>query len=424
MKPCSWTIFFTGAIAALAVLGCYKVDGLSEGEEESDGSAGGDADGDTDSDVDSDIDSDADSDADSDSDSDSDSGADRVCEPGAIQNCLCGGELEGVQSCRDDGSGWRPCECGAGDVDTDVDGDIDTDADGDIDTDVDGDADGDTDLDSNCDPSYRYPATCIDNDCTWGAACCQGATCNYPVIAFGAPAYAQRYGYATGTSYVAHYCYPLQNYDAQPGITPCECGDVPVSFVINDGTPSVWEACLATGSQVTVSNIEAKIMSKEYMDSMGGALGASDITTCNLPTTLDGTEISLTMCFGYEYTLALDDDNLKDDEVIILGGQGQVGMTEVWIWRTIIPKERWQEGTLPEPYRKPLDDKSDINFLTSLIHGTVVGTSVEQIWLEGWATGGVLTIAETGELCNGGFCPKAEFEMDLDLVAIRAELDM
>ncbi len=384
----------------------------------------------------------------SDADTDSDSDTDWSCEPGTTQNCLCGVGLEGIQRCKDDGSGWGPCECGGGDVDTDVDGDIDTDVDGDIDTDVDvdtdtdtdmdvdgdidtdvdGDADtdsdGDTDLDPNCDPSYRYPATCIGNDCTEGGACCQGAICNYSVMESGAPTYASVYGQNGRSSFLSHYCFPLENFPPQPGITPCECGDVPTSFIIDDQPLVVWEACLATGSQVTTNNPKSKILSREYLDSAGGQLSQADITMCNLPTTLDGKKIPLTMCFGYEQTLDLDDDGLVNDDVILLAAQGQIGMTAVWIWQTIIPKERWREGTLPEPYRRPLDDKSDIHFLTSLIYGTVVGTTIDQTWLEGWAVGGMFTIAATGEICNGGACPKAEFGVDLDFVAIKAEIDM
>ncbi|MCP4675808.1 MAG: hypothetical protein GY854_09945 [Deltaproteobacteria bacterium] len=396
----TWPII-TATILLFA--GCYKAteewsvsdDSGPDNSTASDGDVDTDVDGDVDTDVDGDVDTDVDGDVDTDVDGDVDTDVD--------------GDVDTDVD---------------GDIDTDVDGDIDTDVDGDVDTDVDADSDGDTDLDSNCDPSYRYPATCIEDDCTGGGACCQGAVCDFPVIESGAPAHAPVYIYDGNSSFITHYCYPLPNDEAEPGITPCECGDVPTSFVVNDGTPSTWEACLATGTQSTTYNIKSKILSREYLDSLGGQLNAADITMCNLPTTLDGIKVPLTMCFGYEWTLDLDGDGLVNDDVIILAAQGQVGMDVVWIWQTIIPKERWQEGILPEPYRKPLDDKNDIHFLTSLMYGTVVGTSIDQIWLEGWAVGGMFTIASTGDICGGGACPKAEFEMDLDFVAIRSDIDM
>lgn len=36
-----------------------------------------------------------------------------MCEPGRQVSCPCVGGEDGVQSCRDDGSGWTPCECPA-----------------------------------------------------------------------------------------------------------------------------------------------------------------------------------------------------------------------------------------------------------------------------------------------------------------------
>ncbi|MBI2395073.1 MAG: hypothetical protein HYV09_36220 [Deltaproteobacteria bacterium] len=51
-----------------------------------------------------------------------------VCTAGVTQSCLCVGGGTGVQSCKDDGSGFAACDCGAGDTgasDTPVDSDVD-----------------------------------------------------------------------------------------------------------------------------------------------------------------------------------------------------------------------------------------------------------------------------------------------------------
>ncbi len=47
----------------------------------------------------------------------SDSGQGGACVPGVTQVCLCAPKVEGVQSCRDDGKGWKACDCG-GDQDS------------------------------------------------------------------------------------------------------------------------------------------------------------------------------------------------------------------------------------------------------------------------------------------------------------------
>jgi len=59
-----------------------------------------------------------------------------VCVPGAVEACSCGaGEGFSSRRCRDDGTGWDPCECSG------ADGDADTDAESDADEDEGGDAD-------------------------------------------------------------------------------------------------------------------------------------------------------------------------------------------------------------------------------------------------------------------------------------------
>ena len=35
-----------------------------------------------------------------------------LCTPGATQKCVCL-KAEGVQACKDDGSGWKACDCGS-----------------------------------------------------------------------------------------------------------------------------------------------------------------------------------------------------------------------------------------------------------------------------------------------------------------------
>src|SRR4051794_1454040 len=34
-----------------------------------------------------------------------------ICALGATQECVCAGGTNGAQSCRDDGAGWKSCEC-------------------------------------------------------------------------------------------------------------------------------------------------------------------------------------------------------------------------------------------------------------------------------------------------------------------------
>lgn len=39
------------------------------------------------------------------------SGAERICDPGATQECVCPGGASGAQSCAEDGVTWLACEC-------------------------------------------------------------------------------------------------------------------------------------------------------------------------------------------------------------------------------------------------------------------------------------------------------------------------
>src|SRR5690606_1456953 len=41
-----------------------------------------------------------------------DGAAPMVCAPGKVEACACPGGGMGAQACREDGSGWGPCECG------------------------------------------------------------------------------------------------------------------------------------------------------------------------------------------------------------------------------------------------------------------------------------------------------------------------
>ncbi len=264
---------------------------------------------------------------------------------------------------------------------------------------------------SGQDPGYHYPATCLGDDCTGGGACCSGAICNYEL-------------FENIDNFLTHYCYPTVNVPGASYTVPCECGDTPVGIALDDsGDPDTWDACLATGTQETLNNVKSKILSSEYLDTLDGQLTQADITMCNIPTYLDDDKVPLTMCYGYNVTIALDDDEICDDEVYILYAQGQVGMTSVWIWETMIPAINWNEGTLDSPAFKHFTKGREADFSTVLMHGTVVGTNIDQVWLEGVAVGGTLTIASEGEICEGGACPKAEFALDLDLVALRTEID-
>lgn len=44
-----------------------------------------------------------------------DGAAPMVCAPGKVEACPCPGGGQGAQACRDDGSGFEPCECSVGD---------------------------------------------------------------------------------------------------------------------------------------------------------------------------------------------------------------------------------------------------------------------------------------------------------------------
>jgi hypothetical protein len=115
----------------------------------------------------------------------------------------------------------------------------------------------------------------------------------------------------------------------------------------------------------------------------------------------------------------LDNGGIEDDEVYLFAAQGQVGMTAAWIWQTLIPAKKYAVGTISPP-----EIDGGLNFSTSLMYGTIVNTEIDQVWLEGIAIDGSMTIISEGEICDGGVCNMAQFEVDLDLVAIKAELNL
>ena len=39
-------------------------------------------------------------------------GGHRVCDPGTTQACACPPDREGIQSCKEGGTGWGTCDCG------------------------------------------------------------------------------------------------------------------------------------------------------------------------------------------------------------------------------------------------------------------------------------------------------------------------
>ncbi|MCP4674705.1 MAG: hypothetical protein GY854_04155 [Deltaproteobacteria bacterium] len=296
------------------------------------------------------------------------------------------------------------------DMDGDADTDIDSDVDGDTDMDIDADTDMDTDTDSDCDSSSKYPANCIDDECTEDSECCDGATCNNLVL--------------DDESYITHYCYPLPDEQANPGDNLCECDDIAVTLPIGDQENQTWTACLATGKQTTIDSFKFKVFSQEYLDSMDGRFGGADITMCAIPAVLDGVKVPLTMCYGYNRMIDMDGDNIEDDEVYIIAAQGQVGMTAVWIWQLTIPADRWELGTLSSPRSPSTSGAYEINYISTILYGTVVGTSIDRVWTEAMAIDGPVTIEDKGEVCEGGACPKAQISLDLDLIAIKAEMYM
>lgn len=55
------------------------------------------------------------------------SAKDNVCEPGRTVSCACGADVEGTQTCLDDGSGWDVCQCPSSDADVEEDVDMEID---------------------------------------------------------------------------------------------------------------------------------------------------------------------------------------------------------------------------------------------------------------------------------------------------------
>ncbi|MCP4678334.1 MAG: hypothetical protein GY854_23045 [Deltaproteobacteria bacterium] len=86
-----------------------------------------------------------------------------------------------------------------------------------------------------------------------------------------------------------------------------------MSFILNDWTPSTWEACLGIGTQTSAVNSKSKIRSEEYLDSFisqDKSIPMADVTMCNLSFILGGDTIPLSTCFGFEWVLDLDNDGL------------------------------------------------------------------------------------------------------------------
>jgi len=102
-------------------------------------------------------------------------GSERICDPGSTQTCVCGGGVEGGQTCSDDGTRWGECDCVVPDASTDVDAatDIGADTDGPADTDMAGDGEDGAGCEASCGPAGA--TACRDDDlqiCQTGADGC------------------------------------------------------------------------------------------------------------------------------------------------------------------------------------------------------------------------------------------------------------
>ncbi|MCP4675631.1 MAG: hypothetical protein GY854_09035 [Deltaproteobacteria bacterium] len=271
----------------------------------------------------------------------------------------------------------------------------------------------DTEIDTSCDPSYTYPANCIGDECANGSVCCGGTVCNEPV-----------FDDDPFHDYMTHYCYPNPKKQTEAGVFPCECDDVAVSLPTGGEGDQTWTACLATGKQKTLEPVFFKILSQEYLDSTGGALGGADASEFEASTILDGEEILFDVGIGQKAKRDTDRDGVEDEEVYIFQAS-DLGVSESRTWMMIIPAERWAVGTLDSPWYHSSNGTVETNYSSYLMHMTVVGSIVDKIWVEGMAVDGTVTIEEVGEVCDhGGGCPKAKISLDLDLVAIKAQVYM
>ena len=122
------------------------------------------------------------------------------------------------------------------------------------------------------------------------------------------------------------YCYPEPNDAAGPGVNPCECGDLAVSFEDAAGNQT-WDACLARGEQVSEEPVPVKIIAEASM----GVIGVSDLTQCEILTTLDGADIPLDVCYGYNMFVDLDQDGVEDDEAPVVAVDHRLELGELQV---------------------------------------------------------------------------------------------
>ncbi len=161
-------------------------------------------------------------------------------------------------------------------------------------------------------------------------------------------------------------------------------------------------------------------MSGDHMNNLNGVLSEADLTMATIDTTLGGEKISLSRSYGVETIMDWDDDGLKDDPVILLGAQHELGMSMMWIWQARIPKERWRAGVIESSGYS--DEGGSIGFTSYYMKGAIAGMQFFDVWLEAVTTDGSITVENPGEICDDGPCDKAVFSFDLNLIGLRAKI--
>ncbi|MCP4604667.1 MAG: hypothetical protein GY847_29795 [Proteobacteria bacterium] len=76
-----------------------------------------------------------------------------------------------------------------------------------------------------------------------------------------------------------------------------------------------------------------------------------------------------------------------------------------------------------EPSTEVSEGEFELNFSTVIMYATIVNLSTDQAWLKGIGVDGSLTLNALGEVCGARACPKAEYAIDVDLVALTSEVD-
>lgn len=307
-------------------------------------------------------------------------------------------------------------EHGGTQLDTDPDGgdameDAGSDADIPEDTDTGPEPYGEDQCEAEHDPLFRYSAQCLGDTCADETGCCDGATCASGV--FG------------GDGYKTHYCYPVPDESLGTETIPCECGDLPVSFGLDDG--GEWTACLATGNSTT-TQLESKVLSLAYMDGLGpnGSIpstAATPLSNADMVTTLGDKKLFFSSLYSFETMMDWDGDNEEDDKMIVLEAIGSSGLSQVWLISVYIPAENWKPGVLQEPTVIE-DGETKTNYYARLMRFSLLNDEIDKIWLEGIVQDGWVEVIEPGAAYDSEQAGiKATFAWDLYFFELRTEIE-